>query len=327
MPDATHPFDDAFHKAIVDNIADGVYYVDRERTITYWNRGAERISGYWAADVVGRRCYANILSHVDGAGRPLCFEGCPLSATMDDGTAREVEVWLRHRDGHRQPVRVRTAPIRDGTGEVIGAVEVFDDASRMVEALARVDQARRDALTDPLTGLANRRRLNAALEGRLENLARYGWPFGLLMVDVDHFKLVNDEHGHDAGDAVLRVVAATLAGGARSGDLATRWGGEEFAVLVEAVDGPALLEVAERLRVLVARSTARHGDLALGVTVSIGGAVATVADSAASLVISADAALYRAKRDGRDRVVIMPAPTSVRPAARSDGRRRAAGDR
>jgi diguanylate cyclase (GGDEF)-like protein len=195
----------------------------------------------------------------------------------------------------------------------------------MVEALASAERARHDALTDALTGLANRRHLDVALEGRLENLARYGWSFGLLMVDVDHFKLVNDEHGHDAGDAVLRTVAATLAGGVRSGDLAARWGGEEFAVLVEAADGPALLEVAERLRVLVARSTARHGELALAVTVSIGGAVATVADSAASLVVRADATLYRAKRDGRNRVAIMPTPTSVRPAAGSTGRRRARG--
>lgn len=298
------PFDDEFHKTIVDNIADGVYYVDRERTITYWNRGAERITGYCATDVVGQRCYANILSHVDGAGRPLCLDGCPLAATIDDGDVREVDVWLRHRDGHRRPVRVRTAPIRDTAGEVVGAVEVFDDATRMVEALASAERARHDAMTDPLTGLANRRHFDVALEGRLANLRRYGWPFGLLMLDVDHFKRVNDEHGHDAGDAVLRIVAATLVGGVRAGDLVARWGGEEFAVLVEAADELRLREAAERLRVLVARSLVRHRGLTIGVTVSVGGTIGMAGDGPASAVIRADAALYRAKRAGRDRTEI-----------------------
>ncbi len=304
IPIPANPFGADLHKVIVDNMADGVYYVDAERTLTYWNKGAERISGYSAAEIVGRHCYDNILAHVDDQGRSLCHSLCPLAATMLDGEAREVSVWLRHLDGYRKPVRLRTAPVRDATGTIVGGVEVFSDASAVVQAVEDADRARRDALTDGLTGLPNRRMFDAALSGRLENLGRYGWRFGLLIVDIDHFKQVNDMYGHVIGDAVLQGVGATLQGAVRAGDIVARWGGEEFAVLVEASDDAGLRETAERIRVLVAQSEARRETLAVSVRVSVGGTLALPVDTAESLLARADGALYGAKHSGRNRIEI-----------------------
>jgi diguanylate cyclase (GGDEF)-like protein/PAS domain S-box-containing protein len=309
------PFDDAFHKTIVDNIADGVYYVDRARTITHWNHGAERLTGFSVADVVGRHCYANLLSHVDAAGTPLCHAGCPLAATILDGEVREAEVWLRHRAGHRRPVRVRTAPVLGSDGSIIGAVEVFDDASRLLEARHQAEVAQRDALTDSLTGLPNRRHFDASLAGRLEDLRRYGWPFGLLVADIDHFKRVNDTYGHDVGDQALSTVAATLAGGIRAGDLAARWGGEEFAILVQAGDRDSMAVAAERLRILVARSAVRAAGKILPIRISVGGTPASPRDGSAELLARADRALYAAKEAGRNRVVILAADQAPGEAA------------
>ncbi len=297
-------FEDDFHQAIVDNLADGVYYVDRDRRITNWNRGAEELTGFTAASVLGQHCFDDILKHVDAAGHGLCQGGCPLAATIEDGQRRETEVWLRHRDGSRRPVRVRTAPIRP-QGQIVGAVEIFDDASTLVAARDQAAHAQHDALTDELTGLANRRMFNMMLAARLEDFARYRTPLGLLMLDLDHFKAVNDGHGHDVGDAVLRVVAATIRGGIRSVDLAARWGGEEFVVIVGHADRPTLAQVGERLRALVA---ATEIPLAPGGSVmpsaSFGGVLALPVDTVPGLVARADAALYRAKSEGRNRVVI-----------------------
>jgi diguanylate cyclase (GGDEF)-like protein/PAS domain S-box-containing protein len=306
VADPSAAFDDDFHKSIVDHLADGVYYVDRQRSILYWNRGAERITGYPAGEVVGRRCFDNILSHVDGAGRQLCLGVCPLAASMRDDEPYEVEVWLRHRDGHRVPVRVRTAPIHDADGNVRGAVEVFDDASRLVDARRVAAAASRDALTDPLTGLPNRRQFDLALEGCFENLQRYGWGFALLIVDIDHFKAVNDEHGHETGDAALRTVASTIGGGIRVGDIAARWGGEEFAILANGVDEAGLHELGERVRALVASSVVRHEGREVTVRVSIGAAMAEGGEGPHELLARADAALYVAKSEGRDRLVLAP---------------------
>jgi diguanylate cyclase (GGDEF)-like protein len=250
--------------------------------------------------VVGRHCFDNILGHVDSQGRSLCHTACPLAQTIADGDPREAFIWLKHADGHRKPVRVRTTPVRDGAGKIIGGVEVFSDETASMRAEADAARARRDALTDELTGLPNRRLFDAALAGRLENLTRYGWRFGLLIADLDHFKHVNDEFGHVFGDSVLVGVAATLRGAVRVGDVLARWGGEEFSVLVESSDEAGLVDAAERLRILVARSEVRRDGISKTVHVSVGGALARPDDSAETLFARADAALYAAKSAGRN---------------------------
>jgi diguanylate cyclase (GGDEF)-like protein/PAS domain S-box-containing protein len=303
MPD--RPLSDELHKSIVDNLADGVYYVEPDRTIRYWNHGAEGLAGYHSSDIVGRRCYDNILAHVDAQGNSLCHSTCPLAASMLDGEPRDVTIWLRHREGYRKPVRVRTAAVRDETGTIVGGVETFSDASAVVQAAEDADRARHEALTDELTGLPNRRMFDAAVRTRLENRGRYGWQFGLLVVDIDNFKAVNDQFGHAVGDAVLAVVSKTILGAVRAGDMVARWGGEEFAVLVEASEAGGLGETAERVRALVAQSEVRHEALVLKVQVSAGGSLASHDDTPESLFERADGALYSAKREGRDRVAIV----------------------
>ena len=296
--------DDAFYRSLVDHLSDGVYFVDSRRRILYWNRGAERITGHDAELVVGRCCADGILAHVDAAGQELCQTACPLVASIQDDQPHELEVWLRHHDGHRLPVRVRTAPIHDRAGRVTGAVEIFDDASPLLDARAQAAAATRDAMSDPLTGMPNRRHLDAALHARLENLLRYGWSFGLLVADIDHFKDVNDTHGHDVGDLALQAVAATIVGGLRAGDQAGRWGGEEFAILANCEDASALYEVGERLRALVASCAVRADGSDITMRISVGAAMAVAGDQPETLFGRADAALYQAKRAGRNRVVV-----------------------
>ncbi len=118
------PYETDFYKNIIDNLYDGVYFVDRDRMITYWNKGAERISGYSAGQVIGRRCRDNLLNHVTANGVELCHDHCPLAAVMEDGRPREAEVYLHHADGHRVPVMVRATALRDEGGNIVGAVEI-----------------------------------------------------------------------------------------------------------------------------------------------------------------------------------------------------------
>jgi len=179
-------------------------------------------------------------------------------------------------------------------------------SARLVRANRRLADVQRDlerlAHTDPLTGLANRRHFDAQLASRLVQAGLAGTPVSLLLLDLDHFKQVNDEHSHGAGDEVLRRVAEELAALCRSTDLAARIGGEEFAVLLaDTPFGPAR-SAAERLRGAVRRLPL--DDLAPGLrtTVSIGVATAPPGTSPAALVAAADAELYAAKRAGRDRV-------------------------
>lgn len=294
------------HKTIVDNLSDGVYYVDLDRTINYWNRGAERLTGYRAEAMLGQRCYDNKLCHVDQDGNSLCLTGCPLAAAMSDGQTRESIIWLRHADGSRRPVQVRTAPLREGEdGAIVGGVEIFSDATGLVEARSAAETARREALTDPLTGLPNRRLLDATLAARQEDLDARGLPFGLLMVDVDRFKRFNDLHGHEVGDEALKVVATTLRGAVRAGDTVARWGGEEFAIVAARMDEAELAALAERLLRLVRAAGLRVPEgPPLQVRVSIGGSMAVAGEPLSLLFGRADSGLRAAKAEGRDRFVL-----------------------
>ena len=295
------------YREIVENMHDGVYFVDRERRITFWNKSAERITGYAAADVVGTSCADNLLVHVDAQGRELCQGSCPLVAAMDDGLSHEAEVYLHHKQGHRLPVWVRTSPMRGAEGNFTGAVEMFTDISSRQALHEQVDELRKLALIDSLTGIPNRRHFEAQLHSRLEELRRNGVAFGLLFMDIDHFKQVNDRYGHDIGDQVLTIVAKTLALSVRPFDLVCRWGGEEFVGIFPHTDLPALHGIADRLRILVAHSRVNTGVGALAATVSIGGTVAKSDDSAASIIKRADTLMYASKANGRNRVQVAEA--------------------
>ena len=166
------------------------------------------------------------------------------------------------------------------------------------------------ALTDPLTNLYVRRYGEAHLDELMERVNQDVTSAAVLLFDVDHFKRVNDTHGHDAGDDVLRELAARAVKSVRSVDLAVRWGGEEFLVVMPETDLANAAAVAERLRAAVARDlfTVRSSGEKLAVTISVGVAAAiTGGDSRDQLVKRADDALYNAKSAGRDRVVVRSA--------------------
>ncbi len=294
--------DENFYKRILENLFDGVYFVDRRRRITYWNKGAERISGFKPGEVLGRSCADNLLMHVDNAGTVLCSSGCPLRATMQDGEVREVEVFLHHAEGHRVPVVVRATPLRDEQGEIVGAVETFSDNSNMIEALKRVDQLNQEAHQDPLTGIGNRRYIEMKIKTSLAEFNQNYQPFGLLMLDIDRFKRVNDEYGHDVGDQVLKMIASTIEKNIRTTDHIGRWGGEEFLVLVHNLDLNHLHWISDKLRALVASSYLPVSGNLVQVTVSVGATLVKPADTLATLVKRADRLLYKSKTEGRDRV-------------------------
>jgi diguanylate cyclase (GGDEF)-like protein len=221
---------------------------------------------------------------------------------MRDGDACEIGVFLRHKDGHRVPVHVRAAPLRDESGRMIGAIEVFNDDSARSALREEIDELKALALFDPLTEVGNRRFAEMTLTARHDEQQRYGWRYGPLMIDIDHFKSFNDRFGHATGDRVLRMVAQTLAANVRSFDVVARWGGEEFIAILEKVDPDDLARRADMLRRLVGASALQAEGEQLSVTISIGGVVSGDAEEAGETIKRADVLLYRSKEAGRDRV-------------------------
>ena len=181
-------------------------------------------------------------------------------------------------------------------------------AARVGIALANLalrETLRNQSIRDPLTGLYNRRHLEESLSRDFARAERDAGPIAVLMIDVDHFKRFNDEHGHTLGDIALRRVADEIAAFCRRGDLASRYGGEEFTVVMTQISENEALARAEALCAQIRRvrvETRNHR--MLSVTISIGVAhFPTHGETPAQILDAADRALYRAKRDGRDRVV------------------------
>ncbi|HVC59689.1 MAG TPA: diguanylate cyclase [Acetobacteraceae bacterium] len=165
-------------------------------------------------------------------------------------------------------------------------------------------QLRRMATTDGLTGTLNRAQFLALGQHELERVRQLGQCLAVLMLDIDHFKLINDRHGHHAGDEALKHFVAQLRGSVRGIDLLGRLGGEEFGIVLPGIPSEAACQVAERLRAQVAATPLRHGDRMIGIAVSIGLAMARDADATLEQILArADARLYAAKDAGRNRVV------------------------
>ncbi|CAG1002456.1 Response regulator PleD [Anaerolineales bacterium] len=294
--------EDQFHKSLVDNLYDGVYFVDTERRITYWNKGAERITGRMAEEMIGRFCQDNILDHVTHDGHHLCTGGCPLLATITDSEPREAEVHLRHADGYRVPVLIRTSPIFDEEHKVIGAVEIFSNSQSLFRMKRRVDELEQAVHRDTLTGVGNRKLLEIKIDTALREYHEHQIPFGLLFLDIDHFKTVNDTYGHQEGDRVLQSTVRNMTEHLRDTDVCGRWGGEEFIAILYNVNLKNLCQIAEKLRAMIASSIVNINGGQISVTVSIGATLVHDMDTLHTIIERADQLMYRSKQSGRNRV-------------------------
>jgi diguanylate cyclase (GGDEF)-like protein/PAS domain S-box-containing protein len=286
----------SFYETLLDNLYDGVYFVNLEREITFWNKAAEKITGFSKAEVLGKRCADNLLCHVDQRGNSLCQGACPLSYTLADGQPRSASVFLHHKNGHRLPVAIGVAPITDRGQNIIGAVEIFRDDSATVAALEHLKELEDLAYLDGLTHTANRTYLETFIVSKFNEFRRLGWSFGVVFLGLDRFKQVNDTFGHQTGDLVLKMVAQTLVKNCRSFDLVGRWGGEEFVCVLSKVKaGDQIATIADRLRTLVESAWISLADCSLHVTISLGTTLARIQDTPETLIQRAEDLMRRSK--------------------------------
>lgn len=249
------------------------------------------------------------------------------------GFRGDVEYYCR--DGSVLWTEVRVMPLLDDGGrvlELLGVTRDLSERKRYEEELKRAhaetqaanealraanEELRRMATTDGLTGLANRRHFEHRAQAEIERVRRYGGTTSVIIIDIDHFKRINDIHGHLAGDAVLADLAARIRGATRTTDLPARWGGEDFVVLLPQADMAGARQVAEKLRARIAAAPFPG----IGtVTVSLGAAERGRGEGLDPWLMRADAALYAAKAAGRDRVVLAkPAAAMAAPMGAGNG--------
>jgi len=290
---------------VMNYISDGVYFVDLERKITYWNEAASKITGYSANEVMNRACFDDRLSHISDDGTHLCGESCPFQLSMQSGDIQNNQVYFLHKEGHRVPVWIKVVPLRDDSGKIVGAFQVFNRELEKQAVTTELIELRQKVQTDVLTGVRSRGYLESRLDTILVENRFLHNSFALLFVDIDHFKTINDQYGHVEGDRVLKMVAKTLMENTREADVVGRWGGDEFLVILKSPGSREMVQsIAEKLRILLENSVLTSKLNKLNISVSIGVAFPTVQDSVDAIIERADKLMYQSKHTGRNRITL-----------------------
>jgi diguanylate cyclase (GGDEF)-like protein len=289
---------------ILETLNLGVFALDAEGLIVYWNRWMENASGRPSAAALGksafglfpeletpvfRRDLKSVLSFGNFAYFSQKVHGRLLNLSAPAGSPAGFE---------RMEQSCVMGPIREG-GKVAYAYVVVEDVTEVVARERRLSEL---AMKDVLTSAYNRRYFDRRLAEELERCRRYGRALGLVMLDIDFFKNVNDRYGHQFGDAALCAAVSRWTKSLRASDLVARYGGEEFCVLLPEANREESLALAERLRASIACADVSYRELCARITVSAGVAFFREGDSPDDILRRSDEALYRAKAAGRDRV-------------------------
>ncbi|WP_168798560.1 sensor domain-containing diguanylate cyclase [Herbaspirillum sp. ST 5-3] len=301
---------------IVATAFDAIIVIDELGMIQDFNPAAVKMFGVAASEIIGqsvnrlmpepiRRAHDGYIAAYLDRGTPrIIGKGREVEGLRSNGETFPMELAVTEMRVHGRRIFVGT--IRDITrrkrdeAALRSANEELERKvmARTAELANANDELQKLATTDALTKVTNRRQFDAELQRELERARRYGVPFSLILFDVDHFKRVNDQFGHLSGDRVLEDMAQLVSSETRVNDIFARWGGEEFVLLVHGVDSDGALQIAEKLRALVASHAFPHGH---SVTCSFGVTAYAEGDDSVSIMQCVDKALYRAKEQGRNR--------------------------
>jgi diguanylate cyclase (GGDEF)-like protein/PAS domain S-box-containing protein len=302
-------FDLLFQAKLMENMYDAVVFINAVGQIVMWNRGAERLTGITGNSILQRTWNSDLLKMMDEKGDLIREPDCPVQAAIHSGVQSLRRLKIFGRTGRSVAVDAHAMPVMAHDGTTLGAVLLLHDASSETSLEQRCQNLSEKAAKDPLTQVANRAEFDRMHEMFVAAHQQQQVPCALMICDLDRFKQVNDTYGHQAGDDVIKSLAALLKSSCRPGDLVARYGGEEFVILCADCDNAAAARRAEQIR----KAFAQIPHLAMGgrkVTLSFGVTEVQPGDTPETMLRRADRALLTAKARGRNIVVQLGAGAS-----------------
>jgi diguanylate cyclase (GGDEF)-like protein/PAS domain S-box-containing protein len=310
-------------RMLAENMVDMVWKADKDMRFTYINDADRRVRGFERDEVIGHTIMETLTPEGQGILAAVRQQRQTLEDSGHGGEAMRVEFPQRCKNGGEVWTEVTTMPVYDAHGHINGYQGIGRDVTAR-KLQERVDMSQRQELEiqladaevqkadllaqanrDALTAVHNRRYLHEWLPRELVRATREGLSVAVIMVDLDHFKRVNDTYGHPAGDDVLRTLAALLKSCARESDLICRYGGEEFVIVMPGMTTQGAWERVDRLRTTLGDTAVMHGDVSIHVTLSAGvAAFPEHGTDELTLLANADHALYQAKHSGRNQVMV-----------------------
>jgi diguanylate cyclase (GGDEF)-like protein/PAS domain S-box-containing protein len=291
-----------FEKMLIDNMHDGVLFVDPDCKIVLWNTGAERLTGVSSQAAFGRMFLPSLLDMYNSHHGRISDDECPVAQSIVSGVQSIGRVSILGRQGRHVAVDLHSIPVRRSDGVMQGATVLLHDASSETSLEERCQALHLQVSKDPLTQVANRAEFDRMLVNFVTAHQESNLPCSLIMSDIDHFKMINDRFGHQAGDAAIITFAELLKSTCRSGDLVARYGGEEFAILCADCTNASAARKAEHIRKNLAEL--EHAYLnKKSITASFGVTELQTGDTPETMLRRADRALLQAKDQGRNQVV------------------------
>ena len=302
MPELNDP---EIYQAILDGLQTGVYLVDRNRRIRFWNEGAEQITGYLRQDVVGRFLRDHLLTTGNKSKDLDSDPEDPINLAFRDGKPSTMNVSILHKEGYRVPIVLRTLPIRNTHGAVVGAAESFEK-NRSASEWTRRQSAYPDfGCLDTVTGVPAKNFMETQLHEHLIAFAEDNIPFAILLVQVDHLDELRASRGPGVVPTILRVVAQSLENCVRPTDLVGCWGKNQFIAILFGCGENEVGLVGERARRMISQAEIEWWGDTFSVTSPLGGAGCRPGDELEALVARAAASLLECIAKGGNCVTVL----------------------
>jgi diguanylate cyclase (GGDEF)-like protein/PAS domain S-box-containing protein len=297
----TQQGDQLFYKELVFHLHDAVVFTDSVGTIGQWNRMMEQLTSISASSIIGQT-WSNECIRLREQDKSRREDGSLVEECLSSGQVVTRPMLVERPGAEPIPVHVQAMPITGPNPGFYGTVLIFRDLSDQANLEEKVESLHQQTTTDVLTGVSNRSHFNTVIEDLTAKASKGGPSFSLIICDIDHFKRVNDVHGHPAGDEALISFASVLSVNSRDGDLVARYGGEEFLLLTANCDNATAAGRAESIRQAVENTSIASlgGDC---VTASFGVTEFQSGDTHETVLARADRALLKAKDNGRNRVI------------------------
>jgi diguanylate cyclase (GGDEF)-like protein/PAS domain S-box-containing protein len=291
-----------FEEKLIDSMHDGVLFVDSQAKILLWNQGAQRLTGVSSEVAVGQHFTPELLTMNNSEGKHVAVESCPVAKSLTDLSQQRQRVQVKGRHVQQVAIDLHSIPVYTANGAILGATVLLQDAQSEVSLEEKCQALHTETTKDPMTRLANRAEFDRTHTLYIEAHNQAKFPCSLIMIDIDHFKSINDTYGHQAGDEVIIHMARLMKRLCRDGDLVARYGGEEFAVICADCGLVDATRRAEQIRKKLSETPqAQLGNHRL--TASFGVTELQSGDSSETMIRRADRGLFMAKEQGRNQVV------------------------
>jgi diguanylate cyclase (GGDEF)-like protein/PAS domain S-box-containing protein len=302
MPELNDP---AIYQTILDGLETGVYVVDRNRRIRFWNEGAEKITGYLRQDVVGHFLRDHLLITSDASKDLDSDPDDPINLAFRDGKPSILNVSILHKDGYRLPIVLRTNPIRNSRGAIIGAAESFEKNRTASDSTRRQSALADFGCLDVVTGVAAQGFMETQIRENLITFNEHHIPFGLLLLQIDNLDQYRASRGPGVIPTILRIVAQSLENCLRPTDILGCWGKYQFLAILTDCKESEMTLVGERVRRIIGRSEIEWWGDKFSVTSPVGGAVCKVGDNVEAIIARAETSLRESIARGGNCVTVL----------------------